>query len=629
MAAMNREQKQLSFTLTSSKKFYFLLLGSLAAGFFIPLVALILIIGLFCLLFLTRWKYSVVESILLSLLAVFIATIALYTFTAIMNWQLPVGAAYFCILLPMLGTLLYSLPRRGKFIVKSPFMRQGDIPALLASLVTFAFLLIPLWGKTGAEIAQFLSYGEDNASHYALVKYDVRHGSFSYTQDPEASGTITTLTTYPQGFHVNAAIFSSIIHPLRFSEDKLLKLYAIFIVLNYTVFIFWFTKLCFSFTRKNHIFISLAVIAGVFLLCSSGVFISLLDRGFQAQVFAYSFLMAIIFIINTDAASKKRTIKTALLAAALCIGVATSWWLILLPLSIAIVVYLWDKAFWAKVRQNILKVTASLLGLFIVMTYPILVNLFLSTKSDPLNEQGGVDKLEWTLFLYLGMSIAASLPLLIKNRQKYTFIVLGLITSLAFAGGVALYQQATIGHLEYFFYKSLYTVFVFVAILFFIGIIELASFAYKGLGQFRSLVAICLLSICIVTSFITQLIPLRVYVNNWYAHVTQVSDFTHLFSNETNNYSDVIFVGSCQPGRDYLNNRWSGARLLSEGTLHSQIELAGLYGRHEELSAKLRQLTDSGKLLLLIEHTECSHQIPDLPSIKTLPNITTILSPAV
>lgn len=623
---MNREQKLLSFTLTPGKEFYFLLLGCLVLAFFFPLFSLILIILIISLLFLTRWNYSVIESILLSLLAVFVATITLYTFITIMSWQLAVGFAYFCVLVASLATLTYAVLKKRVLVVKSPLMKQGDIPALLASLATFVFLLIPLWGKTSAEIAQFLSYGEDNASHYALVKYDVHHGAFSYTQDPEASGVITTLTTYPQGFHINAAVFSSIIHPLRFSEEKLLKLYAVFIALNYTVFIFWLTKLCFSFTRKNHLFISFAVVAGIFLLCNSGVFISLLDRGFQAQVFAYSFLMAIIFIMNTDAVSRKRTVKSALLAAALCVGIATSWWLILLPLSIAVLVYLWDKGFWKKVRQDFLKVLALLISVFTVITYPILVNFFLSNKSDPLNEQGGVDKLEWILFLYLGIGIAVSLPLLIKNIQKYSFIMLGLITSLAFAGGVGFYQQATNGQLEYFFYKSLYTVFVFMAILFFIGVIELASFAHKRLGRFHSLVAICLLSVCVIASFITQLIPLRVYANNWYAHVTQLSDFKYLFSPTTNQYGDVLFVGSCQPGRDYLNNRWSGARLLSEGTLHSQVELAGLYGRQEELSKRLHKLAGSDKPLLLIEHTECSDKIPDLPSIKALPNVTTIPS---
>lgn len=623
---MNREEKALHFTLTPSKGFYFLLLGSLLLGFFLPFSAFIFIILIISLLFLIRWNYSVVESLVLSLLSIFVITIALYTFVSIMNWQFAVSSVYFCILVFSLSTLLCAVLRKKKIVVKSLLMKQGDIPALVASIATFIFLLIPLWGKTSAEIAQFLSYGEDNASHYALVNYDIHHGSFSYTQNPETSGIITTLTTYPQGFHINAAAFTSLIHPLQLSEEKLLKLYAVFIALNYTVFIFWLTKLCFSFTRKNYLFISLAVTAGIFLLCSSGVLISLLDRGFQAQVFAYGFLMAIIFIMNADAASKKRSVKTALLAAALCIGIASSWWLILLPLGIAVVVYLWDKGFWKKIRQNLLKVLALLLGIFAVITYPILVNVFLSTKSDPLNEQGGVDKLEWTLFLYLGIGIAAALPLLIKNIQKYSFIVLGFITSLTFAGGVAFYQQTTIGQLEYFFYKSLYTVFVFMAILFFIGVIELASFAYKKLGRFRSLVAICLLSVCVIASFITQLIPLRVYTNNWYAHVTQVSDFKYLFSPTTNQYGDVVFIGSCQPGRDYLNNRWSGARLLSEGTLHSQVELAGLYGRQEELSKRLHQLAGAGKPLLLIEHTECSDKIPDLPSIKTLPNVTTITS---
>lgn len=623
---MNREQKILSFSLTPSKRLYLLALGSLIVAFFLPLFAFILIILIISLLFLTRWNYSVIESILLSLLTVFVTTIALYTFITILSWHLAVGLAYFCILVFLLGILLYAVLRKKKLAVKSPLVKQGDIPALIASVATFIFLLIPLLGKTSAEIAQFLSYGEDNASHYALVKYDARHGSFSYTQDPEASGTITTLTTYPQGFHINAAAFTSLVHPLRFSEEKFLKLYAVFIALNYTVFIFWFTKLCFSFTRKNYLFISLAVIAGVFLLCSSGVLIALLDRGFQAQVFAYSFLLAIIFILNGDVTSKKRTIKTALLAAALCIGIATSWWLILLPLSIVVAAYLWDKAFWKELRQNLLKTLAPLVVFLTVMAYPILVNLFLSTKHDPLNEQGGVDKLEWPLFLYLALGITMSLPLLIKNIRKYDFILLAFITALTFAGGVALYQQTTNGQLEYFFYKSLYTVFVFMAILFFIGVIELASFAYRKLGKFRSLVATLLLSVCIIISCITQLIPLRVYANNWYAHVTRVSDFTHLFSPKTNQYHDIIFVGSCQPGRDYLNNRWSGARLLSEGTLHSQVELAGLYGRQEELSKRLRQLANSGKPLLLIEHTECSDKIPDLPSIKTLPNVTTITS---
>jgi hypothetical protein len=183
---------------------------------------------------------------------------------------------------------------------------------------------------------------------------------------------------------------------------------------------------------------------------------------------------------------------------------------------------------------------------------------------------------------------------------------------------------ATIGKYEYYFYKSIYSVLIFSLALFFLGTFELATWIYNRSGRWRFLLPSIILAATIVIANATNLVYLKVYVHNWYPSAVQPADLDVLFTPTINSYKDVLFVGSCNVARNYLENRWSGAQLLSESTWRSPIEVAGLNENFNSEGKLLAKYIPRASKVLLIVYPDCSHKIPSLTSIEQRSNVTVI-----
>ena len=599
----------------------FLVLALLVGSYFIPILGVIgfLIVSYFGLL--GVGIFSIIESFFLSFLLFWISNIVIYSFSTLAGFDFNVHNAPFVDLIVVILIFLINHKRIKKRSYK--YVKNGDITAVISFIVTFVVMLIPVYGMAGSQVAQFLSYGEDNASHYALTNYIYKHGAYAYGQNPKNDGLLLSLETYPEGFHVNAAVFLGLVKPHKITTGGQVKVYYIFIALDYSLFILFFIKICIGFIKRKNKLISIAAVPSLILLCSLSLYLLLLWRGFQPQIFGYLFLLASIYVLNMikENVNKAQIIWLLILSLTLSVGVASSWWLLMPVLAILLVIwgirYLGLGYTLKVIKKHILWV----LTVVFAGSYPILINLLFSTKVNPLDEPGGINILSWSIFYYLLPVILIALPLTIKSIKSYGILYMSFALTSILTIGIGIYQISTVGHLEYYFYKCVYSVLLFYLAIFFVSGFEVAQYLYKKLGKIRVSIPFAILAACIAISISTNLVYAQVYVHNWYPNVVGVNDFNILFSKKISGYQDVYYIGSCNNGRDYLDNRWSGARLLSENELHTKVEMSYIYNNYRGVSIGLQRSLLT-KRILLVTYPGCLNKIPNINKILSSPNAT-------
>lgn len=594
---------------------------------FIPVIGYITFIVAAAFLLTQHKNYSVIEGLTLAVLLFSASIITLYSFITIFKLHLSVEHAPGLLLLAVFPYLVRQLRSRNQLAFKLRITHEGDITALIVSLATFITLLVPVAHLTGPKIAQFLSYGEDNASHYALSQYIYQHGTFAYNKSPQDDGLLRSLEIYPQGFHVAAATFAGT-YPHRATAASFLRLYMLFITFDYALFIFWFAKLCSRMANgRSAIVLEFALLAPITFLCGLGIFLLLLDRGFQPQIFAYSFLAAIVFVLDNATIRGKQGLQPALIVLALTIGVASSWWPLLPIIAAVLVQYIWCNGLTRPLFQKLLRFTPLLLAIGFAILYPVLVSIMLNKKSDPLDEPGGVDPLHGYIFWYLLPVVLLAAPRMLRTIKKFSYTYVSLLISLGLLGAIALYQLITIGRLEYYFYKSVYTILLISIVIFFLAAHEVLGYLYRALGKAKLVVPIVTIGLFFIIANQTNLVYVKVYIHNWFPNAVQPTDLAILFTPQATTYSHIAFVGSCNAGRNYLADRWSGARLESESPHFSALEGATIKNQPKEMSAQLRSLAKSDKKLLIVQYPGCTQEIPNLTQIESRPNVTTISRP--
>jgi hypothetical protein len=598
----------------------------LIASFFLPITSY-LAAWLLIVILLFTFEYSLGESLGLSVLIIFVSQIILYSFVTIFGLHMSVLLASRLPLILSILALIYAWPKVKKLSLKKrQLFSQGDLPAILIGVVTFIILLIPIAHLAGGDIAQFLSYGEDNASHYALTRYIYQHGAFAYNQHPTSDGLLQSLEIYPQGFHVNAAVFIGLAYPKHLTESGFIKVYAVFIAFSYALFIFWFTKICLGLAKGAGVLFRLSLMPAVFFLCGFGTFLLLLYRGFQPQVFAYEFLAAIVFLLSIKAKKNDNKLINCLVAISLIVGVASSWWLLLPMVCLLVLQYAWENKLFKQAYEHIWKILPVLLIIAFAILYPVLVNILLTKKQSPLDEPGGVDIINGKIFWYILPVVVLASPILIKKAKTYAYIYSSLVLTILGAFAIGIYQKKTVGQYEYYFYKSIYSILLICFALLFISVTELGRFLSAKVKGLSLLLPLIIVGLTVLFALQTRLVYYRVYIHNWFPSAVQTHDLEPLFNNSVNKYSDVIYIGSCSVGRNYLEDRWSGARLLSESLLHSQIELSSLFNLNTRLSKDVLKLADDHRPLMLVEYPDCINKIPNLTQIQKLPNVTVIKS---
>jgi hypothetical protein len=299
----------------------------------------------------------------------------------------------------------------------------------------------------------------------------------------------------------------------------------------------------------------------------------------------------------------------------LSIGVAASWWFLLPAAYLPLIFYLAKN----NLLLNTLKSFKKMLAILIIGTLsalPVAVSLFLSTKVDPINEPGGVDKLSLNIFLYFIFSCLVFL--VIKRKEalhlinSYLWIFLG--TSVFLCAFVALYQIVTINELRYYFFKNLFTLYLALLIIFTVYAIHLIDEVLSRISVrlITGLVFGVILLAIVGVGVKSEMIYARVYVNNWYNHAVEENDLKIIFLETSNKYSDTFYLGDCNPASDYLSNRWAGARYLSDKGKRNEASVDVLLGRDAEFRANFTDYIGEGINKLLVVDNRCGEKYKQL-----------------
>lgn len=592
----------------------------LFASLITPVFGLLVLLFLSACMFLRFQKLSVIEALALGVLSIFTLQIILYTSLVAAHIQLPLHYAFtfegaFIIL------CFWILYRKHNSIhLNYTFINRSDVLALSAASVTLVVLLLPIIKQSGAGVAQFLSYGEDNASHYALTNFITQNNKLAYHTSPEAAGLIKSLEIYPQGYHVNAAIFSKALFlPANLNHAAFIKSYGIFIALIYCFMVFWAVKLCTRSLQCSNA-VMFALLPAIIIVGGLTHSLLLLERGFQTQIFTYVYLLALIFVCSFWRGSRQNLLVGLLVSLYFMVGVSAGWWLLLPVSGLLLVAYTIKNRLVQMILAKIKYLFPYFSFLLLVMLYPIVINVILSEKHNPINEPGGISKLDWAPFLYTGLTVIALLIFAsiriiepMKTRQ-FVYIIIALTGALTLTGAISLYQTFTIGHHEYFFYKTTYTVLFLLIITLFVGLALVLDklYSFKRTTIFRFIIPICILVATFIPTALSKMVYARVYMNNWFPNVVELHDLQPLFTDDATRYKDALYAGDCVPTSDYLSNRWAGARYLSENKHRQRVEIANIFGRKRDANSALQEYLTYKRDFLLVIDERCAGEYPAL-----------------
>ena len=538
-------------------------------SFMLPIVAYVGLIAVIA--GLMKKRFSLVKRIFFSWTIVLSANILIYTISSVADVKVTFTSLGYIYTLLFLAVFF----KYRKSITYTNVIDKDDIPGLLTALFTFTLLMIPFAATATlgpSDFVRLLSSGEDNASHYAILNYNSTNESYSYLSDRESSGLIQSLSIYQQGLHMNEAIVANFLRTGAVSDFTLLRLFYIFSVLFYALLSYWVVVIGLAAARRIkptlHYLSWLSILPVITFFVSFNSSINLFSWGFQTQIASYVFLLALTWLcLNV-----RKNVLTALLISIQIILICHTWYL-LLPIAGIIGLM----ALRYTLKDIFKRESWKLLSLYIVSVlvgiFPIVIGTVYSEKTNAINEQGGVHILSNGAIV---ASILVSLIFVYVMRNDHRIrksIMIGMLMSILMVIFVYAYQSLTIGKLEYYFYKSLYTFTLFALI----SGVALSTMSVDALlrkfRSFRFVIAGFVLGLSFGFLYNLKPVQARVTINNWYNHAMEPSDAEAVFAVKANTKnSDLIYLGDCNKASDYLSNRWAGAILLTESLSRNQFE---------------------------------------------------------
>lgn len=470
-----------------------------------------------------------------------------------------------------------------------PLISNRIVISLVASLLGFALMVSPViinhsYQGSNYTIAAFhlLTNGEDNASHYALFKYDFLHNGYSYSLNTNGHGLITTLVNYPQGSEFTFSWLTRVVvGNVHITDNLLLKSFFILTSFYFCLLIFLITLLSLVIFEKLSNFRSNFVVGTITIitvtsLATLGPLLFLMGRGFQSEVFAYIYLLGILYSLILY---KKLPFKALILATIMFAGVCISWWFLAPIAFMPLVIFLFVNRRIILGKKLLLLILVWVLAL---STYPIIISYLSNSQTSSLNEPGGVDPISWLAYTLYILGFCLVLYRLI--RRVASPLILAFAAWVLFTLLVAIYQKFTVGHLEYYFYKSLYTL-VPLSTVVIACVVALIAIKFTIRLPFynRVVVSISMVIVFALGWFLINPVYPRVYMHDWFNNLITPAELGVLLENsDSNKLKDFLYIGGCNIGERYIMNRWADAMFLSDNRWEGKFVLDSLYGYGNE-----------------------------------------------
>lgn len=448
-----------------------------------------------------------------------------------------------------------------------PKIRLYDLVVVTALSAVFLVMILPFRGLGPAGQIYILSQGEDNASHYAIYNNIVRSRAYVYFKSANDSGILKDLVSYPQGLHVNMAVNTEILEgkTSNITPQKLIRDYAIqislFMSLMAGLLISALIYIADGMFKRKTILAVLAILSAplyYFLLFGTNLYLPL--RGYQSQIVAYTLLLILYLVL---AGKESLSLDRLILSGLFLVGITNTWYFIT-PVGVALLaIRLWPE------RRRLIKLPLVYFTGFITLALcllPLYTNVAGPGTPGGLNAKGAV----WHIpFQFIVISFVAYVVALFtrKLNKDAGFRRLSYLIGLCiiFSTILGVYQKATIGSLQYYFFKSFYIIPPLTIIAFSL----VCMVAVEAISKAQLLISrVNILVVCLFSSALWILIAnslggseLSQYMNKTIPGYTNDTIITKAL---TTNTRDVITYKLCTPLYGYANERWTAAILMSE-----------------------------------------------------------------
>lgn len=464
-------------------------------------------------------------------------------------------------------------------------------PLIVAS-VAFLTLITPLLFKESTNyIYQFIGYGGDNVSHIELVNITEKYNGYHYGTTAQVGNDFTAShSSYPQGMHLNISVLRDLT-PLSIDYYKSIKAQLLFFVIVTSLFFalltYIFTLTSLYLVRGMKTRLSLPITYAITYSLFAGVLLDFYLNGFHPHIFSLVFLLTqfliTTWIIKNSESITQRSIALTLVVM-LNIGISFSW-LFLLPISLlisaALILYYDLPRLLIAYRKKrslipVLKWWIIYIIIACVSLVQVYAQLSFSAKGDPINEPGFIapvaPQLVAIFFLFSVLAFAIYRKRSIALKHNSLALLLFTAISGVFALYIYIYQLSTNGQLEYYFFKSAYTVIIFGCFAIILLLSEIASrmkLTATVLGG-GTLMVLLYFFASINTS--AQLSPVLA------GQLQGISpSLANTFADEiVESNSNIVSIGSCNRAEDFLVTRLSGALRNKNFLSHQHVTFSQL-----------------------------------------------------
>ena len=531
------------------------------------------------------------------------------------------------LLLPAI--LLFMSPRIS---IPRPAVAD-EIILLLVLFVPFFMLVQPIIGANSSQTFEIMKIKEDTNSQFQMYRAVNRDGKTAYLNPDNFPIIRSSLRTYPKGSHVAMAVTAAPFTRENRVVDEL-RVYYVYFAFIYSSMIYFAVCLVVWQIRKTRVNIRLPLLTlvalGLIALLGMGLMPNLFIYGFYGQVYSYACLLLLLYLgvvftqqIKGDGKTWLKSPEYLWLLGLASLGIVGSWYL-LVPLAVPF--FLPALIEFAKKRRISIPVLL-VLGLLVLILslFGIVYGIIAPSGAGHILTPGGVLRLPTKLYWFAIPSIVIFGYYLI--RRNTTFILWSAVSVIAclFSYAIARYQIAKIGHLDYYFYKSLFTILLISVPLYAATLLReslINSRNRKWIYSNASAAAISLLAIVVLLlaagiDYKYTLSDITAYRNNSVFVKSKAQQTTRLNSlldeGLYKQYSDAIYIGQCDTYLNFMGTIWAGSMFGHYDSMRSDIEWSVLRNdstlvnqiiKHDKIVQK-----KYGKGLVIIDEGGCQASV--------------------